>query len=222
MSQLPMNRYIDSSILRPEFTLQEVKDAIAFSIRYDVIAIAPRPCDTQLALDMTKGTNTAVSGTLGFPHGTVLSSTKVQEAKEFVKMGVQEIDMVSNISYVKSNEVKMAIADIMGVAKIAKAEGVLLKVILETCTLTEEEIRRGCEIAIEAGADFVKTSTGFHAGGGATPEAAKIMVDQCRGRAKVKAAGGMKTREDAQRFLDLGVERLGVGFFFVEAILGKK
>jgi len=204
-------RYIDHAVLKPEMKQNEVVKAIMEGIEYSVRTVCVRPCDIELALDLCKGSQTDVSCVLAFPHGTVPTEVKAFEASRYVAKGVKEIDMVANFGYIRSGLWDLVLKDIRAVADITKNSGVLLKVIFETCTLNVEEIKKATEICIEAGADFVKTSTGFHSGG-ATEEAVKAMLEAAKGRIKVKASGGIRDIKTARYYVELGCERLGVGF----------
>jgi deoxyribose-phosphate aldolase len=203
-------RYIDHSILKPEMTQEESKKAILEGVAFSTRTVCVRPCDIELAVSLCKGTKTDVCCVLAFPHGCVPTEVKAFEASNYVSKGLNEIDMVVNFGYIRSGLWDLVLKDIRAVSDVTKKAGVLLKVIFETCTLTLEEIRRTTEICIEAGADFVKTSTGFH-NQGATQEAIKAMLEASRGRIRVKASGGIRDFETAKQYIDMGVERLGVG-----------
>ncbi|MGI6123011.1 MAG: deoxyribose-phosphate aldolase [Acetivibrionales bacterium] len=204
-------RYIDHAVLKPEMSREEAKKAILEGVKFSVRTVCVRPCDIDLAVDLCKGSQTEVSCTLGFPHGDGMTEVKAYEASLYVKKGITEIDMVANYGYIRSGLWDLVLSDIKAVADITKQAGVLLKVIFETCTLSDEEIKKTTEICIEAGADFVKTSTGFH-NKGATDEAVKAMIEAAKGRIKVKASGGIRDLETAKKYLDFGCERLGVGY----------
>lgn len=206
-----INRYLDHAILKPEMSREEVRKAIKLGLDYKVRTVCVRPSDIEMAMEMCKGTETEVSCVLGFPHGIALSESKAEEAKLYVAKGVREIDMVINYGLIRSGEWDLVEKDVRVVTDITKPAGVVLKVIFETGTLKPDEIAKTTEICIKANADFVKTSTGFY-GAGATPEAAKIMLDIAAGRIKVKAAGGIRDAKTARMYIDMGVERIGVGF----------
>ena len=142
--------------------------------------------------------------------GASRSEVKALEAKLAIEDGADELDMVMNIGKFLSGEYEYVKRDIAAVVAEAKPKGVLVKVILETALLTLEQVAKACELAIEAGADFVKTSTGFN-GDGATPEAVEVMLKTCAGRAKVKPSGGIRDWDTALRFVRMGADRLGVG-----------
>ena len=212
-----LNRYLDHAVLKPEMTRDEAVAAIELGIEYKVRTVCVRPCDIELAAGMCRGTETEVSCVLSFPHGTNPSSVKAEEARQYIAMGTDEIDMVANYGYIRSGLWDLVEADIRAVSAVTKPAGIPLKVIFETSQLTQEEIRRTTEICIKAQADFVKTSTGFY-GEGATEEGVRTMVETAAGRIKVKPSGGIRTKEQAQKFVDMGVHRLGNGYSSTKAI----
>ena len=210
-NRLPMARYLDHAVLKPEMTREEAKQAILLGVTHKVRTVCVRPCDIALAAELCAGTQTEVCCVLAFPHGCQTPAAKAFEAREAIAAGTREIDMVANYGFIRSGMRQEVFEDIKAVVAVAKPAGIPVKVILETCTLSAEQIRMATEAAIEAGADFVKTSTGFHTGG-ATVEAVQAMIDTAKGRIQVKASGGIRNREDAERFLDMGCTRLGVGY----------
>lgn len=213
----PINRYLDHAVLKPELTQDEATAAIELGIKYDVRTVCVRPCDIELAKRICKGTTTEVCVVLGFPHGTNLTETKVAEAEAFARLGVAEVDMVANYGKIRSRDWGYVQKEIAAVVDVLKPKKIPLKVIFETSTLTVDEIRKATEISIEAGADFVKTSTGFN-GSGATTEGVKTMLETAAGRIKVKPSGGIRTAEEAMRFVEMGASRLGVGFSSTPAL----
>ncbi|GCE14634.1 deoxyribose-phosphate aldolase [Tengunoibacter tsumagoiensis] len=217
MSQIQINRYLDHAILRPEMSNAEVVQAIKLGIEYKVKTVCVRPCDIELALQLSSGTETAVCCVLGFPHGVVPGSIKAEEAKLYVALGVAEIDMVVNYSYIKSGAWDKVEQDIQAVYTVTHAAGVTLKVILETSMLTLDEIKQATIIARGVGTDFVKTSTGFN-GPGATEEAVKAMLEAAQGEIKVKPSGGIRDAEKALKFIQMGCHRLGVNYTSTVAI----
>lgn len=214
---MKISRYFDSAVLKPNMTEQEVRDAIQQSIDCDSYSVCVRPCDIDLAVEMCRGTNTVVSCVLDFPHGDSTPEGKAALAELYAAKGVAEIDMVMNYGYARSGKWEEVKRGIEGVVKAAGKQNVGVKVIFETCELTTEEIKKATEICIEAGADFVKTSTGF-AASGASIEAVQAMLDAAQGRIKVKASGGIRNYETAKHYVDMGVERLGIGFGAAKAI----
>lgn len=214
---MKISRYFDSAVLKPNMTEDEVKAAIQLGIDYDSYSVCVRPCDIDLALEMCKGTNTVVSCVLDFPHGDSTAEGKAALAEIYAAKGVAEIDMVMNYGFARSGKWDEVKRGIEGVVKAAKKYNVGVKVIFESCELTVEEIKKGTEICIEAGADFVKTSTGF-AASGASEEAVQAMLDASAGRIKVKPSGGVRSYETAKKYVDMGVDRLGIGFSSAKAI----
>lgn len=217
MKEYEYNRYIDHAVLKPEMTQEEARDAIQLGIDYKVRTVCVRPCDIDMAVQMCRGTETGVSCVVAFPHGITPPEIKAKEGELYIQKGVIEIDMVSNYGYIRSKLWDKVEEDIRAVTSVTKASGVTLKVILETSQLTLDEIKMATECAIKAGADFVKTSTGFY-GGGATVEAVEAMLKAGSGRIKVKASGGIRNAAQAKTFLDMGVQRLGNGFSATPAI----
>ena len=199
-------------------TPEEVRAAIQLGIDNDVYSVCVQPRDIEMALSMCKGTNTLVSCVLDFPHGCGGAASKRAAARLYAEMGVQEIDMVMNYGAAKGGDWAAVREEIFGVVEEAHARGVLVKVIFETCELSEDCIRQGVDVCVDVGADFVKTSTGF-AAKGATPEAVMTMVSQAAGRVRVKASGGIRTLEDARAYVEMGAERLGVGFSTVPKLV---
>lgn len=214
-----INRYLDHAVLKPEYTKTEAAELIQKGIDYKVRTVCVRPCDIETAVEMCRGTETEVSVVLSFPHGCGHTEVKRAEASCYCRLGVREIDMVANYGYIKSGDYTAVVDDIRAVCDEAHKHGVEVKVILETSELTDDEIRLGVRASIEAGADFVKTSTGF-ASGGATDESVRIMLAEAAKKIKVKPSGGIRDADRAQLFIDMGADRLGTGATSVEVICG--
>ena len=208
MSQT-VNRYLDHAVLVPQMTREEAIAVIQSGIDYQVKSVCVRPCDIDLAVEMCRGTQTEVCCGLGFPHGTHCTESKVAEALLYCKKGVTEIDMVANYGWIRSGLWDDVRADIKAVVDVAHANKVAVKVIFETSQLTLEQVAKATEICIEAGADFVKTSTGFN-GEGATEEVVACMLKTANGRIKVKPSGGIRDAAKAKMYIEMGVHRLGV------------
>ena len=201
---------MDHAVLKPAMTDDDVRSAAAMCVARGVGDLCVRPTDAALAVSLLKGTGVTVAVVVGFPHGASRTEVKALEARLAIGDGADELDMVMNVGKFLSGDHDLVRRDIEAVVAEAKPCGVLVKVILETCLLTPEQIAAACGIAVAAGADFVKTSTGFN-GEGATPEAVDVMLKACAGRAEVKASGGIRTWEQAAAFLAMGATRLGVG-----------
>ncbi len=217
MTVKDINRYLDHAVLKPELTRQEAIEAIQLGIDYKVRTVCVRPCDIELAVEMCEGTASEVSVTLAFPHGCTSSLVKADEANRYIAAGAKEIDMVVNYGFVRSGMWDEVVADIRAVTDVAKPAGVLVKVIFETAYLTLDEIKRTVQCAIDAEADFVKTSTGF-AHEGATEEKVQVMLDVAGDKIKVKPAGGIRDRARAEKFIEMGVKRIGNGYTSTVAI----
>ena len=204
-------RYLDHAVLKPDMTPEQARDAIQLGIDYHVYSVCVRGCDIDMALEMTKDTDTLVSCVLDFPYGYSGAAVKRAAAAEYAAKGVHEIDMVMNYGYAKGGDWAVVEQEIRGVVEEAHKKGVLVKVIFETSQLTLDEVRKATRVCIAAGADFVKTSTGFN-GAGATEEAVRIMLDTAAGRAKVKPSGGIRDFAAAKKYVEMGAARLGVGY----------
>ncbi len=203
-------KMMDHAMLKPAMTDEDIRTAAAMCVAKGVGNLCVRPTDTALAAKLVKGSGTTVSVVIGFPHGANRSEVKALEARLAIEDGANELDMVMNIGKFLSGEHEYVKKDIEAVVAVAKPKGVLVKVIQESCLLTLEQVAKACEIAIEAGADFVKTSTGFN-GDGATVEQVATMLKTCAGRAKIKPSGGIRDWKRALMFVKMGANRLGVG-----------
>jgi deoxyribose-phosphate aldolase len=215
MSQ-DLARFLDAAVLKPETTLDEARDAIGVCLELNTKTVCVRPCDVPLASELCAGSDTGVCVVLGFPHGCGLTAGKAAEARLYRDLGVSEIDMVASFGRARSGAWDEVRDDIQAVADAAG--DVPVKVIFETAHLDEPQTRRLVDICVEAGAAFVKTSTGFN-GDGASEAAVRTMLDQADGRIQVKPSGGIRDAQRARMFLDLGATRLGVGWSSCEAIV---
>jgi deoxyribose-phosphate aldolase len=201
---------IDHAVLKPEITDADLRQHAAMCRANGVFSMCVRPYDVRLAATLLADSPVKVSCVLSFPHGADATPTKRFQAKQAIEAGVAEIDMVMNVGKFLSGDADYVKNDIRAVVEEAHAHGVMVKVILETGFLTTSQIVSACEICCEAGADFVKTSTGFGPGS-ATPEAIDVMIKTVGGKIQVKASGGIRTWNQAVAYLEQGVDRLGVG-----------
>ena len=199
-------RFIDHTVLAADHTTADVERACEEALGYGFAAVSVAPYDVARAAELLTGSDVAVGGTVGIPLGHSGLKAKRAEAQACVDAGAQEVDMVLNLIAAKSGIWADVRNEIAAVRKVA--EGRTLKVILECCYLTDEEKVRACEAALEAGADFVKTSTGFGRGG-ATVEDVAILRRTVGDQAKVKAAGGIRSFEQAVRMILAGADRIG-------------
>ena len=202
-----MAQYIDHTLLKPEATFDALAKLGAEALSYDFKAVCVNSANVAFMAAKLQGSNVAVCTVVGFPLGAMQTHAKAFEAQNAVVDGATELDMVLNIGALKSGDLKTVADDILTVRKAAERP-ILLKVIIETCLLTEDEKIKACEIAKDAGADFVKTSTGF-AGGGATLEDVALMREVVGREMGVKASGGIKDWSTALTMIKAGATRLG-------------
>ena len=201
-----LNKYIDHTILKATASSTDVQKLCAEAIEHEFYSVCVNGCYVADAKHLLQGTDVKVAAVVGFPLGAMTTAAKVFEAKEAVENGASEIDMVINVAKLKDGEFEYVENEIRQI-KEAIGDNVL-KVIIETCYLTDEEKVKACELSLAAKADFVKTSTGFGTGG-ATYEDVKLMKSVVGDNAKVKASGGVRDKETAQKYVDLGADRLG-------------
>ena len=199
---------IDHSLLKPELDDAFVEAGCRLAADYDVASVCVRPRDVERASRLLAGTNVAVGTVIGFPHGSSRTETKVFESRLALKNGARELDMVIDIGGLISGYDAGVQEQIAEVVEVAHADGALVKVILENAYLTDEQKVRGCKLVEAAGADFVKTSTGF-APTGATLDDLKLMLRSVSPRVHVKAAHGIRTLDALVEVLELGVTRVG-------------
>lgn len=197
---------IDHAILKPDFTRAAVDAELDIAAQWGVFSVCVRPSDIPHAVERLAGTGVAVGTVIGFPHGTTSTATKVAEVRQALADGASELDMVLNIGSLLSGMDSEVEADIRAV--VAAADGHIVKVIFETSYLDDDAIVRACRASEAAGADFVKTSTGF-AGGGATVEHIRLMRANVGETVQVKASGGVRSLDTAVAMLDAGATRLG-------------
>ena len=198
-------RSVDHTLLKVDASWPQIQALCDDAIRYGTASVCIPPAYAEKAVDYMDG-RIPVCVVIGFPNGYSTTTSKIFEAQDAIRCGVSEVDMVINVGWVKSGFYDKVLDEIR---EIKKAVGdKVLKVIIETCLLTEDEKAKMCEIVTQSGADYIKTSTGFSTGG-ATLDDVKLMRRLCGANVKVKAAGGIHTLEEAQAFLDAGADRLG-------------
>lgn len=200
-------KYFDHTILSPEASSAEVDRICDEAIENDFASVCVNQYRTAQVAKRLAGTGVLTCTVVGFPLGAVATEVKVFETESAIKDGAEEIDMVLNIGAMKDKNYDYVLADIAAVKK-ACADKAELKVIIETCLLSDEEKKKACELAVMAKADFVKTSTGFSKGG-AVAEDVTLMKDVVAGKARVKASGGIRDYETAQKMIAAGADRLG-------------
>ncbi len=200
---MEINKYIDYTNLKADATKADIERLCEVAKAHGYASVCVNSRYVSFCKELLKGTDVKVACVVGFPLGAMSVEAKAFEAKQAVEDGADEIDMVIAVGALKEGDRAYVFADVKGV----HACGATLKVILETCLLTDEEIATACEICAEAGADFVKTSTGFSTGG-ATLHAVEIMKAHC-GKCKIKASGGIRDYETAVKYIEAGVSRIG-------------
>ena len=203
---LELNKYIDHTKLGANVSKTQIDQLIEEAKKYNFKSICVNPIWVKYAKEQLKGTDVLVCTVIGFPHGTHTAIVKTQETLDAVINGADEIDMVINVSALKSGDYETILDEIRGV--VVSAGDLVVKVIIETCYLTNEEIVKACELSVEAGAAFVKTSTGFGTAG-ATVEHVTLMKKTVKDEALVKASGGVRTYEDAIKMINAGASRIG-------------
>ena len=199
---------IDHSILKPDFTYSDVEAGAALALKFNTASYCIRPMDVAAAAKALAGSTVNVCTVIGFPHGSATSATKVFETNDAIANGATEIDMVLNVSALLSGDFAYVEKDIRGVVEAAHSKGASVKVIFETAYLNDEQIIKACELTEAAGADYVKTSTGF-ASEGATTHNVALMKKTVGDRLKVKSSGGVRTLDQLIDYMDLGVTRSG-------------
>ncbi len=201
-------RYIDHTLLKPDATQDEIAQLCYEARKFGFASVCVNPTHVKLCAQLLNGTDIDVCTVVGFPLGATPTDVKVFETQQAIREGATEIDMVINVGAVKSRDYELVERDIASVARACHAGNAILKVIIEAALLTDEEKVVACQLAKVAGADFVKTSTGFGPGG-ATAEDVALMRRVVGPSIGVKAAGGIRTYEDAQRMIAAGATRLG-------------
>src|SRR5450759_255161 len=199
---------IDHSLLKPELTHNDVISGCELAKRYHVASVCVKPCHVLLAAELLRGSDVLVGTVIGFPHGNSTTTVKVAEARQALQDGATELDMVINIGEMRSGHYTYVQDEIKALCDLAHQAGAIVKVIFENAYLTEDAKIKACHLSEEAGADFVKTSTGF-APTGATIDDIKLMRKNVSSRVQVKAAHGIRTLEAALQMIDAGVTRIG-------------
>lgn len=203
---MKLNKYIDHTLLKPDASQEQIATLIEEAKKYDFASVCVNPTWVSFAAQSLKGTDVKVCTVIGFPLGANTPELKAFETSDAIQNGANEVDMVINIGALKSRNFDLVERDIRAVVEAAK--GTLVKVIIETCLLTDDEKVKACQIAQKAGADFVKTSTGFSTGGATVADVA-LMRKTVGPDMGVKASGGARSYEDALAFIEAGATRIG-------------
>lgn len=203
---MELNKYIDHTLLKPEATNEQITKLCQEARQYDFASVCVNTCYVPLAKELLAGSDVKVCCVVGFPLGAMDTVSKAFEAKTAVENGAQEVDMVINIGALKDKDYDYVTKDIATVVEASKPA--IVKVIIEACLLTDEEKVEACKCSMNAKAEFVKTSTGFSTHG-ATPEDVALMKKTVGNVCKVKAAGGVRSYDDAMKMIEAGADRLG-------------
>ena len=207
-AECPLNSFIDHTLLKADATVEQITKLCQEAREYNFASVCVNSCWVRLCSELLRGSGVAVCTVVGFPLGAMIPEAKAFEAEAAIENGATEIDMVINIGALKSKDYRMVAKDIQVVCDAVHQHGALLKVIIEACLLTKEEKVIACLLAKNAGADYVKTSTGFSTGG-ATVEDVELMRKIVGDEMGVKAAGGIRDKKTAEAMLDAGADRLG-------------
>ncbi|MDO4460782.1 MAG: deoxyribose-phosphate aldolase [Clostridia bacterium] len=224
MTARELAAYIDYAVLKPDLTPDEIIELAKEGTELGCATICINPGYLEMLEPIVKGTDTGLCPVTDFPFGTSTTESKAVQVEIVSKFEtVKEVDVVANFGMIRQGMYKEVTADIKACADAAHRYGKELKVIFETDTLTREQIVEACKCAVEAGADYVKTSTGFltgYNGVGAAPETVKLMLDTVGDRCKVKGSGGIRTYERLCELVNMGVDRVGVGYSSVRKVIG--
>ena len=226
MSVKELAAYIDQSVLKPEFTQDDIRKYIQEGIDYGCRTVCVNPASLDIAAELCAGTETKICVVCDFPFGLSTTASKCLQAEEYCKRGdIFELDVVANYGWIRSGMWDEVKADVKAVCDVCHKYDTAVKVIMKTDALTKEQIVKATKVLVEAGADFVKSSTGFYTGGpnvGATEEVVHLMMDACGGKAKVKGSGCIRTREHFLKLIDAGIDRMGIGYRSTPVVLGLK
>ena len=203
---MKLSKYIDHTLLKADASLSAIEKLCEEAKEYDFKSVCVNSCNIQFCKKQLEGSDVLVCCVIGFPLGQMSLESKVFETEDAIRKGADEVDMVINIGRLKDKDYKYVTDEIRHIKKACGDK--TLKVIIETCLLTKDEIVIACKCVMDAGADFVKTSTGFSTSG-ATFEDVKLMKETVGDNCKIKAAGGVRSREDFEKMIELGADRIG-------------
>jgi len=224
MSREELARYIDQSVLKPEFTQEDIRRYSQEGIDYGCRTICINPASLDMVSKMVEGTSTGLCVVCDFPFGLSTTASKVKQVEEYCShYHIEDLDIVSNYGRLRSGDLDYVTRDIQAVVEVCHKYGTNVKVIIETDSLTLDQVRQGTRCAVAAGADFIKSSTGFYTGGpqnGATNEVVAAMMEAGEGRIKVKGSGAIRTQAHFFELIDMGIDRMGVGYRSTPVVLG--
>lgn len=216
--------YIDHSVLKPEFTQEDIRLHTQEGIDFGCATICINPSSLEMVSKMVEGTGTGICVVCDFPFGLSTTESKVKQAEEYCsKYKIDDLDIVSNFGQLRSGNLDYVTKDIKAVVDVCHKYGTKVKVIIETDSLNKQQIIDGTKCAADAGADYIKSSTGFYTGGevkGATVEVVQTMIEAAEGRIKVKGSGCIRTQEHFFKLIDMGVDRVGIGYRSTPVVLG--
>jgi len=223
MSVKELAKYIDQSVLKPEFTQEEIIKYTQEGIDFGCATICINPASLDVVSKMVEGTDVGICVVCDFPFGLSTTESKVKQAEEYCsKYKIQDLDIVANYGQLRSGNISYVTEDIRAVVDVCHKYGSNVKVIIETDSLTMDQIKTGTKCAVAAGADFIKSSTGFFTGKenvGATVEVVAAMMEAGEGKIKVKGSGCIRTREHFLKLIDMGIDRMGVGYRSTPVVL---
>ena len=226
MTRAELAAYIDQSVLKPEFTREEIKKYIGEGISYGCKTVCINPSSLETAREMCKSTATKICVVCDFPFGLSTTASKIMQAEEICRTGdIFELDVVSNYGWIRSGMWTETAAELKAVTDAVHTCGTAIKVILETDALSLDQVAKATDAACLAGVDFVKTSTGFYTGGeskGATAEVIRVMMEAAGGRCKIKGSGGIRDQAHFFKLIDMGIDRMGIGYKSTPVVLGIK
>lgn len=220
--------YIDHSVLKPEFTPDEIRREVEAAISYGCKTVCINPASIEIAKPRCENTHTGVCVVIDFPFGCSSTESKVGQTRIALHAGADEVDIVANYGWIRGGEMGQAEADLRAVIDLCHEHEVPVKVIFETDALTRPEIAAAAEASIAAGADFIKTSTGFYTGNlqhpetGASDDIVAFMIECADGRCKVKGSGAIRDIDHFFRLIDAGIDRMGIGYRTTPVVLGQR
>ncbi|NLD19278.1 MAG: deoxyribose-phosphate aldolase [Clostridiales bacterium] len=204
----PFNKYFEHTLLKSNATDEDIKKLLDEALKYNFYGVCVNGCHVATASEYLKGSDIKVVTVIGFPLGCGSTASKVAETIDTIKNGAYEIDSVLNVGALKSGRYDDIASELHALSSLCHHNSCKLKLILEICLLTEDEIVKACQMAVDSGVDFVKTSTGFSTGG-ATVKSVNLMRQTVGDKVGIKAAGGIRTLDDARAFIEAGADRLG-------------
>ena len=224
MTARELAAYIDQSVLKPEFTEAEIRKYIQEGIDFGCATVCINPSSLPIASEMCKGTQTKICVVCDFPFGLSTTASKVMQAEAYCRdYEIFELDVVANYGWLRSGRYEAVTADIKAVVDVCHKYGTAVKVIIETDSLDLAQVAEGTRCAVRAGADFIKSSTGFFTGKanvGATVEVVRTMMEAGEGKIKVKGSGCIRMREHFLELIDMGIDRMGIGYRSTPVVLG--